>query len=74
MLLPLNQNQKIKIKNIVFEGNESFPDWRLRWQLKETKEQRWYLFWRSTFDDSKFECLEQIYRICHQCFRLHCIA
>ncbi|MBT3731757.1 MAG: outer membrane protein assembly factor BamA [Candidatus Marinimicrobia bacterium] len=55
MVFHIKENQKIKIKNIVFEGNESFPDWRLRWQLKETKEQRWYLFWRSTFDDSKFD-------------------
>jgi outer membrane protein insertion porin family len=28
---------------------------RLRRELKETKMQRWYLFWRSHFDDKKYD-------------------
>ncbi len=55
MVFHIQENKKIKINNIVFEGNESFSNLRLRWQLKDTKQQRWYLFWRATFDDSKFD-------------------
>ena len=51
----IRENNKIKIGKIIFEGNESFSDFRLRWKMKETKQQRWYLFWRSTFDKKKFD-------------------
>ena len=47
--------QKIKIRKIIFEGNEAFSDLRLRWKLKEIKQQRLYFFWRGTFDEKKFE-------------------
>ena len=50
----IKENSKTKIGKIIFEGNEDFSDFKLRWQLKETKQQPWYLFWRSTFDDKKF--------------------
>ena len=51
----IQENDKIKIGKIVFEGNKSFSDLRLRWTMKETKQQRWYMFWRSTFDEKKFD-------------------
>ncbi len=51
----IQENDKIKIGKIIFEGNESYSDLRLRWTMKETKQQRWYMFWRSTFDDKKFD-------------------
>ncbi|MBA64330.1 MAG: outer membrane protein assembly factor BamA [Candidatus Marinimicrobia bacterium] len=51
----IKENNKTKIKNIVFNGNENFSDFRLRWQLKETKQQPLYMFWRSTFDNEKFK-------------------
>ena len=51
----IQENDKIKTGKIIFEGNESYSDLRLRWTMKETKQQRWYMFWRSTFDDKKFD-------------------
>ena len=47
------ENDKIKIKNIQFVNNEVFSDFRLRWKMKEVKEQPWYLFWRSPFNEKK---------------------
>ncbi|MFQ6605013.1 MAG: outer membrane protein assembly factor BamA [Fidelibacterota bacterium] len=55
ILFTIKENKKVKIRNIIFEGNEAFSDFRLRRVLKETKQQRWYLFWRSYFDEKKFE-------------------
>ena len=55
VMFTIEENNKIKIKNIIFDGNNSFSDFRLRWEMKETKRQPWYLFWRSTFDKEKFE-------------------
>jgi len=55
IVFTIEENKKVKIGKIIFEGNESYSDLRLRWTMKETKQQRWYLFWRSTFDDSKFD-------------------
>lgn len=51
----IKENNKTKISKVLFNGNETFSDFRLRWQLKETKQQPWYFFWRSTFDKTKFE-------------------
>ncbi len=51
----IKENNKTKIGKVIFEGNETFSDFRLRWQLKETKQQPWYFFWRSTFDSKKFD-------------------
>ena len=50
----IEENKKVKIGNIIFEGNEQYSDFRLRWKMKETKQQHWFLFWRSTFGDKKF--------------------
>jgi outer membrane protein insertion porin family len=62
----IEEKNKVKIGKILFEGNESFSDFILRWKMKETKQQRWYLFWRSTFDDKKFkediDLVSQYYR------------
>ena len=55
IIFNIEENKKTKVKNIVFDGNKSFSDFRLRWVMKETKQQPWYLFWRSTFDKKKFE-------------------
>ena len=46
LVFNINENKKIKLRYIKFEGNEKFSSFRLRRQLKETKMQRWYLFWR----------------------------
>ena len=55
VVLKITENKKTKINKIVFNGNNSFSDFRLRWQMKETKQQPFYMFWRSTFDNSNFK-------------------
>ena len=51
----IEENKKVKIGKIFIDGNESISDLRLRWEMKETKQQPWYFFWRSTFDKKKFD-------------------
>ena len=55
LVFNINENKKVKLRHIKFEGNEQFSSFRLRRELKETKMQRWYLFWRSHFDKRKYE-------------------
>ncbi|SVC88445.1 uncharacterized protein METZ01_LOCUS341299, partial [marine metagenome] len=50
----ITENKKVKIGKIILEGNHEYSSRRLRRILKETKQQRWYLFWRSYFDKEKF--------------------
>ena len=47
--------QKVKIKDIVFINNSSFKKNKLRKTFKETKLQRRFMFWRSSFEKQKFE-------------------
>ena len=54
MVFYIIENKKVKIGKIIFEGNHAFSDRHLRRVLKETKQQRWYLFWRSYFDKNKY--------------------
>jgi len=49
------ENEKIKLRKIYFEGNETYSDLRLRFLMKETKQQRWYYFWRTAFDKDKLD-------------------
>jgi len=66
VIFTIDENSKVKISNIIFQGNDSFSDIRLRFKMKETKKQRWYLFWRTTFDNKKYDedlvLLETFYR------------
>jgi outer membrane protein insertion porin family len=55
ILFRIKENRKVKVDRIIFEGNHAYSDWRLRQVLKETKQQRWYLFWRTHFEQDKFE-------------------
>lgn len=51
----IKENKKVKIRDIQFIGAPAFKASKLRRQLKDTKVQKWYLFWRSNFEDDKFE-------------------
>jgi len=51
----INEGHKVKIDAINFIGNEGVAEGRLRRTLKDTKQQRWYFFWRSSFDENKFQ-------------------
>ncbi|MEL0338255.1 MAG: outer membrane protein assembly factor BamA, partial [bacterium] len=55
VVFTINENEKIKLRNIYFNGNEAYSDLRLRMLMKETKQQRWYYFWRTAFDKEKLE-------------------
>ena len=55
IIFTIVENKKTKLRNIYFEGNQMYSDFRLRLVMKETKQQRWYYFWRSAFDEEKFE-------------------
>lgn len=48
-----DEGKKVQIDRIEFHGNKAFSDSKLRKQLKDTKEDRW---WRSAdFDKAKYE-------------------
>ncbi|GIT31978.1 MAG: hypothetical protein Ct9H300mP2_0570 [Candidatus Neomarinimicrobiota bacterium] len=34
---------------------KTYSDLRLRLAMKDIKQQRWYFFWRASFDQDKFE-------------------
>lgn len=51
----IREGNRVKIGKIIFNGNENISDRKLRKTLKDTKQQRWYFFWRSSFDDNKYQ-------------------
>lgn len=55
LVFRIAENRKVKTAEIRFNGNAAFSDRQLRRRMKETKTQKWYLFWRSPFDRKKFE-------------------
>lgn len=60
----IKEGNKVQIKQIGFSGNENFTDGKLRKQMKDTKEDRWWRgadFNRKKFDDDK-EKVVQFYR------------
>lgn len=50
LVFDVKKNQRIKINKIVFEGNNSIKDAKLRRKMKETKQKTWY----NIFKSSKF--------------------
>ncbi len=54
--ITIAKNNRIKIEEIVFKGNEVFTDSRLRRLMKDTKQKTWYNpFKSSKYIESKFE-------------------
>jgi len=52
----VEKNQKVRIRNIEFEGNTAFTKGKLRRSLKDTKEKKWYkIFTGAKFMQSKYE-------------------
>ncbi|MEE9167987.1 MAG: outer membrane protein assembly factor BamA [Candidatus Neomarinimicrobiota bacterium] len=51
----VRRNRKVKTREVRFTGSNAFSDRKLRRRLKNTKVQKWYLFWRSHFEEKKFE-------------------
>ena len=48
MVVNVNKGDKVKIKEIVFEGNEELSDKKLRKALKNTKRKRFGRFWKKS--------------------------
>lgn len=48
MLVSINKGDKVKIKDIVFEGNEQLSDKKLRKSLKKTKQKQFGRFWKKS--------------------------
>ncbi len=53
--ITIDEGRKVRVREIEFAGNDCYRSARLRRALKETKQQRWYLFWRSPFNEDKYE-------------------
>ncbi len=52
----INEGKKIKIKNIIVEGNEAYGDGKIRGEMEDTKEKIWWMFWRKArFEKGKYE-------------------
>ncbi len=52
----VDRGQRLEVEDIVIEGNEAISDRRIRKRMKETKEDRWWRFWKkSTFKEDKYE-------------------
>ncbi|QCR24297.1 outer membrane protein assembly factor BamA [Pontibacter sp. SGAir0037] len=57
----VDRGDKVKIDEIIFEGNEAFTDRKLRRQLKKTKEKKFYkIFTSSKFQRSEYENDKQL--------------
>ncbi|WP_431163245.1 BamA/OMP85 family outer membrane protein [Flagellimonas beolgyonensis] len=48
MVINVKKGDKVKIRNIVFEGNEKLSNKRLRKSLKKTKKKKFYRFWKKS--------------------------
>ena len=48
MVINVKKGEKVKIKEITFEGNEKLKDKRLKKALKNTKQKKFYRFWKKS--------------------------
>jgi outer membrane protein insertion porin family len=55
-LININKGKKVKIGELVIEGNESIPTWKLKMAMKDTKKKApWHVFKKSKFSQSAYE-------------------
>ncbi|MGL5889186.1 MAG: BamA/OMP85 family outer membrane protein, partial [Bacteroidia bacterium] len=43
----ITKGKKVKIQDLNITGNTVYPTWRLRFMMKDTKQQRWYQWFKS---------------------------
>jgi len=56
LIFTIDEGKKVRIREVVFKGNEKFSNWTLQRQMKETKARTWYRFYVSgKFDEDKFD-------------------
>jgi len=48
MIVNVNKGDKVKIKSMIFEGNEELSDGKLKNSFKKTKEKRFWRFWKKS--------------------------
>lgn len=62
LTIEVNKNEKVKIGEIQFVGNQAFDDRKLKRQMKGTKEKNWNFFRASKYIEDKFaEDKEKLY-------------
>ena len=54
VLFTINENKKYRLNNITFNGNKSFSERKLRKELSNTKQKKWWTFWVKNFDSKTF--------------------
>jgi outer membrane protein insertion porin family len=56
LIFDVKKNDKVRVKEINFDGNKAIPSSKLRGAMKEVHRKRWYTFWRSTkYIDAKLD-------------------
>ncbi|MAU71868.1 MAG: outer membrane protein assembly factor BamA [Pseudozobellia sp.] len=56
MVINVDKGDKVKIKKMIFDGNEQLADRKLRKAMKKTKEKRFWRFWKkSKFIEEDYE-------------------
>ncbi|MDL2314954.1 outer membrane protein assembly factor BamA [Bacteroidales bacterium OttesenSCG-928-C19] len=56
LFFDIKKNEKMKIEEIAFDGNEALSDKKLKKSMKETKQRSFWRFWKSSkFIESNFE-------------------
>ena len=55
VVFSITENEKYRLKDINFNGNSSFSSRKLKKELKDTKERKWWTFWVKSFDERSFE-------------------
>ena len=56
VLVDIEEGEKVRIRQILFEGNENISDFNLRRKMKEIKQRKWYTFFNNgKFDEDLFE-------------------
>ena len=55
ILIYIDKNEKVKIDDIVFSGNEALTDKKLRRTMKKTKKKAWYILKKSKYIAKDYE-------------------
>lgn len=55
VIFDVKENEKYRLKDITFEGNKNFSARKLKKELKDTKEKKWWSFWVKNFDEKTFD-------------------
>lgn len=49
LLVTIEKNKRVKVEDIVFEGNTDYSNWKLHRTMKKTKRKVWYVLKRSKY-------------------------